>query len=104
MVVAKGGQGFSAIAYLARFASENSTNAGQRQIPESRGHRCVRTNREEQFVIFASVQSVLQGRAGEARWTVVEDGRHARRQTETMEVERQPVAQVHGGTGFQFVA
>ena len=58
-----------------------------------RRNLCSGGDGEEQFVLFTTVQSLLQAGAGKAGWRD-DIGRYSGRQTEAMQVERKAVADI----------
>ena len=76
------------------------TNSGQRQAFEFVRHADARRRGEQQFVVLAAVQRLFESRAAIERRRR-DFALQPRRRAEAVQVERQPVAQVHGGGGTQ---
>src|SRR4051794_489745 len=81
---------------VARTAFADGSDAGQRN--GARGQAASRADREQQFVIFAAVEALVERRAGKQRRRH-DLGRDTGGDTEALKIERQAVAEIHGSSG-----
>src|SRR5437763_4487585 len=78
----------------AAFADRADARQGSRRA----GQAAAGTDGEQQLVILAPVERLLESRAGESR-RCGDIGRDSGRDTEALEVERESVTEVHRGSG-----
>src|SRR5258708_4712517 len=92
VVIALGLEWFACVRKCAGLSLSNSTDPNSRNANTGR-------DSVEQFVVFAVVQRLFNGRAFEER-DVIEVGRHSGSQRQAMQIERQAIADVHACGGF----
>src|SRR5438034_10489631 len=73
----------------------NAADTSERQTFITPGNANARGNREQQFVVFAAVQRVLEAGAREYRGRSDFRG-NTRSQAHAVQIERQAIAQIHG--------
>src|ERR1035437_2507890 len=98
MVVAQRSQGGAIQPHGARMALAHGADAGKRDALEIARHAGTRWRGEQQFVVLAAVERLFPSGAGKPR-RLPDLGAESGSQAQTMQVERQSVAQVHGGGG-----
>src|SRR5574340_172182 len=96
MVPAARRERFSVQPHASRRPALHGAYAGERKVLEL--WRDAPARGEQQFVILTAVERLFECGAGKARWRL--DARDdVRSQAQAVQVEREPVAQVHGGSG-----
>src|SRR5271169_2376863 len=88
--------------YATRRSSADNADSTQRQVFESCGNTRLRPDREKQFVIFSPVQRLFERRTRKHR-RLFDLSRNLRCAAEPSQIERKAVAQIHRGSGVQFL-
>ena len=101
MIVSKYRQRRSIQADFSGWSAEHIADSGQGQIIEVSRNSCSGGHGENQFVLFTTMQSLLQAGTGKAGGGD-DIGRQSRREAEAMQVERKSVADVNGGGSPDF--